>query len=277
MSSVVSRQLAHSLSSAWCNALRCLGGSVFMLLLAPFLVSVPDFGAIWPWPVILLATSVILGMGIGDTIFVESIRRIGVSRAMPIANTHPFLTAAAAIAVLGEHVSALAFAGMGLVVGGVWQVTRGSSSGGGAGAGRDLLVGAGLATMAAMAWTASSVAVRPALDVIDVPLASLIRLPLASLFMVTVVTAQVGVAPLRRLGRGHLVLIVALGATSVASSTLYLLAVSLIGVARTAAINAVAPLCAMPLAVMFLGERVTPRVLLGTLVSIVGVVLIVQG
>jgi drug/metabolite transporter (DMT)-like permease len=56
---------------------------------------------------------------------------------------------------------------------------------------------------------------------------------------------------------------------------LFVLAVQRAGAAKTAVLSSTAPLFALPLAALLLGERLTGRVILGTLLSIAGVWLVV--
>ena len=57
-------------------------------------------------------------------------------------------------------------------------------------------------------------------------------------------------------------------------SMLYVLAVQQAGAARTAILSSTAPLFALPMAALLLHERITPRVVAGTLLSIVGIWLV---
>jgi len=59
-------------------------------------------------------------------------------------------------------------------------------------------------------------------------------------------------------------------------SLLYVYAVGAAGAARTAILNATAPVMGMPLSVLFLGEKLTWRVAIGTAVCVAGVVLVVS-
>jgi drug/metabolite transporter (DMT)-like permease len=56
---------------------------------------------------------------------------------------------------------------------------------------------------------------------------------------------------------------------------LYIAAVQDAGAGKAAILSATSPLFALPLAMLFLAERVTPRLMAGTLVSIVGISLVV--
>jgi drug/metabolite transporter (DMT)-like permease len=71
--------------------------------------------------------------------------------------------------------------------------------------------------------------------------------------------------------------LVASGILTVASGTLFLWSVDLVGAARTSALSSVSPIFSASIAVLVLGERLTLRLGLGMAVSAVGVLGIVVG
>src|SRR5947209_42906 len=67
-----------------------------------------------------LGASAVLAMGIGDTLYIAGMQRIGVSKASPISVTsYPLLTVALAWLLLGEVLSVKAIAGAVLAIGGI--------------------------------------------------------------------------------------------------------------------------------------------------------------
>ncbi|MCC6387929.1 MAG: DMT family transporter [Dehalococcoidia bacterium] len=58
-------------------------------------------------------------------------------------------------------------------------------------------------------------------------------------------------------------------------SLMYVYAVGEAGAARTTILSSVSPLMALPLSVFFLGERLTPRVVAGTLACVLGILFVV--
>ena len=57
-------------------------------------------------------------------------------------------------------------------------------------------------------------------------------------------------------------------------SVLFIYAVETLGAAETAFLTTSAPLFALPMGVVFLGEHLTARILLGTLVTVAGIWLV---
>lgn len=254
------------------NALRCtIAGGIFLLLwpLASNRAPVPPLA----W--LFLGASLIVGLGIGDSLYFEAIKRIGVARAMPISMGYPVLAAVGAVVLLNESLGPLAFVGIVLTLGGVYLVARSSraveaSTPVSGGYGRGVL----LAAIAAIGWSCSTLALRPALQLVDVPTASAIRMPLVAALLWTFAIRR-GVLPPKGTLRGHRVLVItATGISTLAATLLFLQSVALAGAARAAVLTATTPLFGVPFSVLFLGEPGSPRLAVGTLLSVAGVALL---
>ena len=277
---VTARAMSHRVPAAWYNALRITVAAAVLLLCLPWTLGRVDLGVVTAPALALLFGSVFAGFGIGDTAFFESMRRLGVARAMPIAGCHPLVTGLLAVVVLGEPLTSGLVAGVVIVSGGVWLVTtdgiraaRAQPLGQ-----RALVVGVALALTAAVGWSVATVMVRPALATVDPVLASTLRLPFAAVVMLFA-ASRARMLDSRRLElkRPILLGVVLGGIVTVVSATLFLWAVALIGAARTAAIASSSPLFAAPMAMLLFRERLTLRLVLGMAITTVGVVTIVLG
>ena len=60
-------------------------------------------------------------------------------------------------------------------------------------------------------------------------------------------------------------------------SWLYIYALAEAGTAKTVVLNSTSPLMAIPLSMLFLGERPTRRIALGTLLCVTGTLLVILG
>jgi drug/metabolite transporter (DMT)-like permease len=248
------------------NAMRCTIASVFFVAIWPFVSS----GAPVPPPTwLFLILSTLLGLGLGDSLYFEAIKRIGVARAMPISMAYPVLAALGAVVLLHEPLGPLALLGVALTLGGVYLVAAPPRSSQPVdGYWRGVL----LASVAAVGWTCSTLLLRPLLQLVDVPTASAIRMPLASLLL-WATAARVGVLPETGHLRGRALLaVVATGGVTVLATVFFLESVALAGAGRAAVLTATSPLFGVPLAVLFLGERASGRLGIGTLCSVFGVV-----
>jgi len=265
---------AHSagLHAVTINALRCSIAGVVFLIAWPF---VSAGAPIPPLAWLFLVSSMIVGLGIGDSLYFEAIKRIGVARAMPISMAYPVLAATGAVFILHEPLGPLAVAGIILTLSGVYLValpTRALASPTRAGDG--YWRGVAMASIAAVGWSCSTLALRPALELVDVPTASAIRMPLvAALLWTFAIRGRVLPEEAHLRGRG-LVAILATGAVTVAATLLFLQSVALAGAGRAAVLTATTPLFGVPFSVLFLGEPGSSRLAVGTGCSVIGVVLL---
>ncbi len=256
-------------------AINALRTSVAALLLVGVW---PLFGG--PRPVALgalgfLVASLALGLGLGDGLYFEAIRRIGVARAMPISMGYPAITALLAVTLLGEAVDLASLAGIALTLGGVYLVASPT---------RHTTLhqdapptdwgGAGLAAAAAVCWAGATISIRAALDQVDAATANAVRLPLASALLLLVAWQNHALPSWGTLRGRALAFVIATGLTSGVSAAFFLLAVEQAGAARAAVLSSTAPIFAVPMSVLYLGERANWRMAVGTVASVGGVVLL---
>jgi drug/metabolite transporter, DME family len=257
------------------NALRCtIAGAVFVAAW-PFVSSrQPVPMAAW----LLLGASTVAGLGVGDSLYFEALKRIGVARAMPISMAYPVLAAVGATYLLNETLGPLAAVGIVLTLGGVYlvalpaRVPQTSTTS----FRRGYWSGVAMAASAAVSWSCSTLALGPALQMVDVSTASAIRTPLAGALL-WATAGRARLLPEAEQLRGRtLVAIVVMGLASVAANAFFLQSVALAGAGRAAVITATSPLFAVPFSVLFLGERGSWRIAAGTVCSFVGVGLLAQ-
>lgn len=259
------------------NAARCTIASVIFLAAYPFSASSgPIPMAAW----LFLGISLVTGLGIGDSLYFEALKRIGVARAMPISMGYPVLASMGAVVLLGETLGPLAVIGIPLTLGGVYLVAipRGAAASALSSEvrGRAYWIGVGMAATAAVSWSCSTLALRPALELVDVPTAGAIRMPLVSVLL-WITARRAHVLPHRaQLDLPMLRGMALTGLTTIAATGLFLESVALAGAGRAAVLNATSPLFAVPFSVLFLGERGSWRLVAGTLSSVSGVVLLAQ-
>src|SRR3954467_1338471 len=275
---IMARYISRAIPAVWYNAFRIAIASAVMLAVAPWTVGQADLSRVSAWALGLLVISVLAGFTIGDTAFFESMRRIGVARAAPIAGCHPLVTALLAVAFLGEPITLALLLGVMVIGIGVWLITtdkaanamptRGARSG--------MLIGVVLALVAAVSGASSTVLVKPALHEMDALTASTIRLPFATLVLL-LAASRLRKMDSRRLvlKPGTIVWLIVAGLMTVVSATLFLWSVDLAGAARTAALSSASPIFSATIAVLLLGEQMTARLALGMGVSLAGVLAIV--
>lgn len=276
--SLLIRDLARKLDPFTLNAPRMLVGGLAMLALTLATGRQADYVMLTPERLFFLIGSMIIGGGVGDSLYVSSMARIGVCRSFPIANSYPALTLIIGVVFLHEAVSAPVVAGLALVIGGVYLVGRPSQDPLDASGVSADSSGVTMALMAAVCWAGSMVMVAPGLEGLDSIMVASVRTPVMALILCGVVAVRRTWPKLLALSRREWVIIVVSGLVGWGlGSVLFLLAVSLAGPTRAAILTSTSPLFALPLGVAFLRERVNLGVLVGTALTVAGVVLVAQG
>lgn len=267
---VLARSLITHYGSVTVNALRwALAG----VLLVTWVIVTDGAAALvtMSWTTFWLMAVSIVAIGVGDSVFFESARAIGLGRAMTISTTYPLGAALLAIVFFDEAFTPALAAGTLLTLGGVGVIV--GLRPGEAEAER-LWFGIWTAVLASAVWAVSTVLMKPPLREIEPLTAQAIRLPLASaLLWLTPWTRGAGAA-LRDGGRGSLLLIALLSVVTAASSVLFVASLKYAGVAVGAVLSSTAPLFAIPLGMIFLGERVAPSTIAGAVIAVAGIVVL---
>lgn len=251
-----------------------------------------------------VTVSGLIGYAIGDTVYIQALKRIGMQQTFPISMAlFISMTVAGGVVLLGEPFSwglpaGALFIGLGvylIVIPGKGEsaqplpsvpvaepalatfadvpepvvLAKGASRYSAYG----LLLVVGVLWAVATLWLAASKGDLGAIA------AGSIRTPAGAVgllaFAFAVQRPQLA-APFR--DRGHILAIAAAGVVGTAfGSLMYVYAVVEAGAARTAVLSATSPLLALPLSIMFLDERLTRRIAAGTALCVVGIVLVVVG
>ena len=271
LTSLVVRSLSTHFGTITINAART---TLCAILLAAWVAAVDDFRGLMSvsgQSLLLLLVSIVTAIAIGDTIFFESTRMLGLGRAMTVSMSYPVVAAVLAALLLGERITARIAVGGLLTLSGLALVVAARGDAGGAPQpGRGVLA----ACAAALAWGVSVVALRIPLEEIDALTAQLVRLPLAAALLWALPWSWRDVPALARAGTAVAVRLGALSVLTAVSSVLYVLSIKHAGVAVATVLSSTAPLFAVPLGVVFFGERLPPIALLGAALAVLGVVVL---
>ena len=221
-----------------------------------------------------LLGSVLVGMALGDSLHIRAMALIGVSRALPISSTYPILTALLAVVWLGEPLSWRVVLGIFLVVGGVYLVAFPRVRGAVERIPPPSAHGIVLSLVVAACWALSIVTVKPVLAYVDPLTANGVRLPAALLILLGLSWRSEGFGNPLRFGRRATLALALAGSISGLSGALWLFSVQEAGAAKSAALSSTAPIFAAPLAALFLGERLSAQIALGTALSVAGIWLV---
>ncbi len=275
---VVYRSQAKEIRPVAISAIKMWVALPFMTIMTLFL---PGLGAAFlpMTTILLLATSVLLGAVIGDTIYLWSQERIGVSYAFPIAMSFPIITFFMTVGFLGESLILSRLAGAVVAVIGVILISNEENrkqNEDGTPKKLDVLGLLGAIATAFLYATGTTI-LQVGIEGVDPIAGNLIRMVVGSIaFIPMVALARYSGMTLPTAGATKLVIIAGFFGMAV-GSLFYVSAVALVGAAIMSVIASTAPLFAVPVSVLVLKEKVTPIVGVGILATIVGVILVVVG
>jgi uncharacterized membrane protein len=272
VTSLIVRTLNPVLGTVAINAFRTTGGGLALLAAVRLLRGPVAMTEISIPTLLLLVVSIVAAIVIGDTAYFDSTRRIGLARGMTISMTYPLLSALLAAAFLDEALTARTAVGSLVTLAGLALIVRGGPDG--AVAPDGWWIGVAGAVLAAVAWAVSVVALKAPLREVDAVTAQAIRLPIAGALLFATPWARGTVSQVRGGDRSVVTKLIVLSALTAVSSVMFVAGVKYAGVAVTVVLSSTAPMFAMPLGVIVLGERLTIRPILGTIIAVGGIAML---
>lgn len=220
----------------------------------------------------------IVGMAIGSTLQIKSFSLADISKVYPITYSSLFFfTAAIATIFLGEPITYHTILGAILIASGITLLS--SSSKGGKKeetSNTDSVKGIIFALLAGLCWAVGINLLKLALYDIDPLVLNVVRLPFAVLVLVITTLVRKGLVEYRRYTPKYLIQIGVAGLLDYAvGSVLFLVAMQLTGAIKASILSSISPLFLAPLSIIFLKEKLTKRVILGTIVCALGILLII--
>lgn len=266
------RTVSPPFSSVVVNAIRSLLGGALLLGAVAATGGTARLFAVSPQALAFLAVSIVVAIGVGDTVFFESTQRLGVGPAMTISTSYPLIATMLAAVLLAEPVSVRTIAGSLLTIVGLSLIVLSHSD---EGCGKaDFWPGVGTAALAALAWAVSVVLMKVPLREVDATTAQAIRLPVAGAVLCATPWARGTLRELRLCDRTTRWRLAIVGALTALSSVTFVAGLKYGGVAVASVLSSTAPMFAIPLGLLFLGERLSLRAAIGSAVTVAGVVLV---
>ena len=256
--------------------LTCTGGILFLIVIAIGKISVL---ASLPAEALMLAGfSGIIGLGFGDTLYMVSLKRIGVVRAVPITCIYPLFTLLWAIILAGEEVTVSICLGAIAVVLGTWLLSRETENEASPLEKRNLLIGVTYALATAAIWSISITMMDLA---VTLPEKSGIDNALAvnTIRVMTIAVSLLALSPVLDRERSFLKVRKRTIATLVAGGVValglgwFFLSYSFTEIpeSRAVPISSTTPLFSALVGMVFLHEKVTKRDALGSIVIVAGI------
>ncbi|MBI4608126.1 MAG: DMT family transporter [Candidatus Rokubacteria bacterium] len=266
------RTLSPAFNSVTLNAVRTTVGGGLLLLWIALTRGLGELAGVSPRNFALLAVSIAIATGLGDTVFFESTRTLGLARAMTVSMTYPLIAAILAAAILGEPITLRVAAGSLLTLGGLALIV--SARGRESAAEARFWLGFATAALAALAWAVSVILLKAPLAELDATTAQAVRLPVAAALLWATPWTRGAAGQLRQSGAPVIRRMAWLGALTAASSVMFVAGVKYSGVAVATVLSSTAPMFAIPLGLFLLGERLVPAALLGSILTVAGIVVL---
>ncbi len=283
-SNTLMRMQTARLGAVAVNFWRCLVGVPFFIILFLIVRDPGTLRELAPLTILYIVLGVCIGMVTGDTLQYHAIKLIGVSRAMPISGCFPLFTVFFAWLLNGEPIRVRVIGGAVVVMMGVLLISLPKRLPARLGiiaapapvvVDRANTIGIVFSLIAAVCWSLATVVQSKALAHSDPITVNLVRMPVAACVLLVASRGRANI-PLRQFGARTFLFLILIGifGTGLASIT-YLGALKIAGAGKTAVLGATAPLFALPLSVLFLGERPGMRAVFGTLLTVLGIALVI--
>jgi len=233
-----------------------------------------------PQNVIILAiVSGVIGLGVGDTLYMMSLRDVGVARAVPITCTYPLFNLLWAVSLSGETVTFPVVLGAVIIVLGIMLLSQADQTGEPKSQKRVLYKGLALALATAIVWSISitmiNMAVKETPDLDHALAINVVR-------VMAIALTFFAVSPIMDRGLGFLKMNRKTVATLIAGGIValglgwFFLSYSFVETleSRAVPISSTTPLFSTLTSIVLLHEKVTVKNALGSIIIVVGIFLI---
>jgi len=270
LGAVLLKTVGDGLSSL---AMTLVKGAISLVLIA-LVLALSGLTPMGRETLILLLLSGLLGIAISDTCFFEALKSLGPLSLVLLMLLGQVLTVVFAVLFLGERPTPAAWTGIVLVVSGVGVVLTAELSGRNRAAG---FKGIAFGLISLLGMAASTIIAKKALADVSAMQATFVRMTAGTLgiFILGGATGRLGAwmnpfSELRVAAR----FFVAVCVVTFGGFWLSLLAIKNLDVATANTLIATEPVFVLPLAAVFLRQKITGRAVAGTLVAVVGIILL---
>jgi drug/metabolite transporter (DMT)-like permease len=265
---VLSRKALGYSTPVELNFVRAISGSIALILILLF----THRGLIFDIDVygfILLLAAMMIGIGLGDTVFFKSIYAIGVSRGVAVSSVYPLMVLLASAYIVGEPITLTDIAG-GLSVVSATIIVALSKEESTIGSNR-YLSGIALSLTSALLWSVAIILVSIGVRSVDPLIGNAYRFLILAVAMLPLCRRS-----LAKLKDTRLLLWGSLsGLTGLAlGTTVYLESIRLIGAGKATVITGIQPIISAILASSSLRERLNVRIWVAVTLASIGIILL---
>ncbi len=278
-SSTIIKSITTKIDALSLSALRLCVASILLLAVISLSGRITEFINTPLMPLVYVLISGIIGLAVGDTVFIKSLSYLDVSRAFPIAQcAYPVFTMFLAVSLLGESFTWVTGLGTFFVLLGIYLITSTwKASGINSTSGRISGKGIVLALIAGIGWAVATVTLKLGVMEMDPLVAGAIRISSAAIVLLPFALSQRkrGALQLRKYGSPSLALALTSGLISPGMGMVFfIIAIQLLGAGKTAVLSATSPLFLLPFSVFILKERLTRLTLIGIFTGVTGICLV---
>jgi DME family drug/metabolite transporter len=264
------------------NIVRCASNAAFLVL---FLVASGLAGVLATLPLPIVAVVIVsglIGLGVGDTLYMYALKSIGVARAVPLATSYPLFSLLWATLLLGQSVTASAVVGTFVILLGIWLLSREKVGSKFHVHGRLELTGVAVSLLAAVAWSVSITLMDFAVTMPGVVSGLAANYAIVTVRIAGMSLVLLALAPLLDRGHGFLklgwkaIVLLCVGGLIANGLGWLLMNYSLLNLPATQAvpISSTTPLFSALAGFAFFREKITRDNTLGAALVVAGVVLI---
>ncbi|MDH5461626.1 MAG: DMT family transporter [Candidatus Bathyarchaeota archaeon] len=281
MSAVLYKKALSKTRPISANIVRCTCTSIALIVALVAIGKIGTWADVSLYAIILTSVSGIVGLGFGDTLYMISLKLVGVARAVPITCTYPLFSILLAIFLQKEVVTSQVVLGAVVIVLGIWLLSQEEQKDMNKLYRKDLIKGVASSLATAAIWAVSIGLINMAVTLpettsLDHALAvNTIRILATAVFLL-------GSAPITdkrfdflKMKKETLLAVVSGGLVALALGW-FLLAMSFLYIPESQAvpISSTSPLFAVIAGIIFLHEPVTAKIVAGSLIVVVGIFLI---
>ena len=282
MAPILYKKALSGVSPVSANIVRCASNAAVLVLV---LVALGLTSALTRLPLGILAVVVVsgvVGLGVGDTLYMIGLKSIGVARAVPLASTYPLFSLLWATMLLNQPVTFAAIVGTVVILLGILLLRREQVHRAVHVHGRLELTGVAVSLLTAVAWSVSITMMDFAVTTPGVVNGLDANYAVVTVRIAGMALVMLAIAPLLDRERGFLklgwrtVLLLCVGGL-VANGLGWLLmnySFTQIMASQAIPISSTSPLFAALAGFVFFNERATAKTVFGGLAVVVGVALI---
>ncbi len=137
------------------NIVRCATNAAVLVAILVGLGLAGTLAGLPAWVVAVVILSGILGLGIGDTLYMSGLKSLGVSRAVPLAASYPLFSLLWAVILLGQPLPLTALTGAAVILIGIWLLSRQKIPQETGVNGRAVWIGVAMCLATALVWSVS--------------------------------------------------------------------------------------------------------------------------